>query len=344
MSKERAEATSLQKTESLPVTVNSADTMQKVFRHIFESDNIVTEIFPERVVVSIAKIKNINDKVHEKLKTNNVKDIITHVLVRLQNGKALEFKSIPDFLKYDWEISETIDYVQLEWKFLNNLNPEQDEKERLQVIGIYISSSFKPMHLFQALCSNDPYDYEKFEIKSFPMSCKSTCSNQIINTEVINLISEWNKSLPKPEPVIPILTYIKDRPRIIHYFIRLLFPMLIVAMFYSIYLYLSYDYKDMQTTPSSLIIKSIQWLCSFVLALFIGIKGANWITNYIIHKLDSFGIFPIFSITSGDIQRMSKAEAKSKKSLIRVITSSVLSILVEIAVGIFTCYLWTKYF
>lgn len=310
------------------------DQMQDVFRLLFSGDNSLTEMFDRDVILTLNDIEDLNTKIIEKLSRNRISGISFQAIIRFENGKLKEYNSWNNFITSDWNISNVLDTMQLNWTFL--IADSKNPHNYLHTLSVFCSSSIKPQHLIQALLSSDPSKLEKVEIQAVPISCKINYTDHVISQELMSLVSEWNKGLGKPEYVLKFMTWFKKKSTSIVNWIERSIPILMGLACFAAYSNLTAHYPHEAPACAGLINTAMYWLLGTAAVLFLSIKLSSDLADYVRTQIVRYGTTTVFSITNGDLNRQNELMAKSTRIFYKFIASSIFAILWNVIGGIIT--------
>lgn len=326
--------------EVAKVTVGSSniskDPIQEVFRAVFSVDNTITELFQKEVTVNIDNIIDLNHSIVEKLKRNNINNLLFNSLTRFDEGRVKEHGSFEKFISDNWKIPDSIDSIQLNWKFLY----KEGEKGSMHTLSVLLSSSLKPQHIMNAMLSKDPSELEKLSTHSVPVSCRIDFSDQIISQELMNLVSEWNKGLPSPEYLLPIMKFFKIHEGKIRKFVSRSLPVAVGFVGYSYYCKQSSGLNLSAGVSVEYVKLTVNSIAVSALMIYLSSKFGIDLSNYISNNLRKFGNFNVFNITKGDDLKQGRLIARSTRSLYSFAAYSLFAIALNVAGGILTAVLW----
>lgn len=137
--------------------------------------------------------KELNTKVYRKLENHQLSTDIVHVTVGLDNKEVKSFGSWIEFISYDWQISNKVKYLVIDWIFqifLPNKPIPQEHSVRVK-----IGNSLNPNEFISVLLVNGG-DVDIEEVNS-QMSCKIDFVNSQICSELFGVVTEWYNALPE---------------------------------------------------------------------------------------------------------------------------------------------------
>ncbi len=332
------EVNGLENMENAEVVTDIESTaIKKIFRMVFAGENCLVELFPNPVIANIDDVKLLDKNIEEKLSRHNTSRIAFKAIASFDNGRSLEYGSWEGFIGSDWSTPDTINSLSLTWMFML-VHPSR-AKPSMHSLNVRISSSISPQHLFQALFSKDPEDFDKADIAMSTMSVRIDFVDFILGQEMLDLVSRWNKGLRTPSFVLPSLLWAKRHVELISAIIRRSIPLFTIASSFSYFLRLTREMTGNGYVSIDIFKNTIMWgIVSIIVVL------ASWaigrFLSTIVHKqLYKLGRFSAIEFTRGDANRQTKLIAKNTNSVWKSIAGAAVALILNIIGGIITVFL-----
>ena len=272
------------------------------------AQNSVTQLYPERVQVSAIAIESLHRKLSEKLRLHQISVVKADFSIKFENDRTIAIDSIESFCKLDNEIDLLTYVVNARWSFV--FDPFGEGDKHIHSISVRVSERPNPGLIFQKVFSGRSEDLDSLDGEAFaPVSCKVDFLESRFSTELLVVVTEWVNSLPKAETTFDIARWLNKHSEGIAKFIYGTFPPL--AMMAAIGVWMVFLPSSMNTSIKI----GVSWVV-FCGAVFLLAKYFAQAINRLFEKqLQKICNVPVFLITSGDKNRMTKYLAKSQSSL-----------------------------
>ena len=270
--------------------------------------NSVTQLYPERVQISAPALEDLHRKLSEKLRLHRILEIKANFSINFQNDRTVAIDSIEKFCRLDDKIDLLTHVVNARWSFV--FDPLDDGDEHVHSIAVRISERPNPGLIFQKFVSGRTEDLDSLDGEAFaPISCKIDFLENRFSSELLAVVTEWVKSLPKAEPTFGVARWLNKRSQGITEFIHGTFPPL--TMMAAVGVWMAFLPSWMNTSIKI----AVAWII-FCGALFLFSRYFAGGINRLLEKhLQRICTVPVFQITSGDKNRMTRYLAKSQKSM-----------------------------
>lgn len=292
-----------------------------VLRIASAAKNSITQFYPKRIMLNPQSLEDLHRKITEKLRTHHIFDVGLSASIQFENDRTANFDSITKISKGDYTTDALTQLIILKWSFIFDLanNGESNGGGHLHTIYVRISESPNMGLVLQKLLSKRNEDSESLDSDAFsPIVCKVDFIDSRFSNEILALITEWVNALPKAEPISDVITWLRKKEEKITTFTSLTFPTVIVLAYIGLWLGVVPNAESM----------SVRIAAAWVL----GGAAIYQLSNYFISILNKFlgkhlrqiSDVPVFMITSGDNNKITKYLSRSKNSIIKLAFSGVL--------------------
>ncbi len=265
-------------------------------------------------VLELGDIRSINERVLNKLENHDIVANSISINFFLSQGKIKDYKNWAEFERENWDtVNEVVKSLSITWDIAIKL-PQYENPQR-HSLKLRIGNLIPPKDMFQLMFTSDNM-LEIIEAGANGV-CKVDFVNEIIATELLNIVSNWYDGLKDAPEYKPVQKIMKksggDLSRIIRQSTPFLILILIIA--YSNYLYPVLGIDD------TLSISNLQTIfIIFVIVYIIGLFLGKYIEVYIDKKIAKFEDYPKFTITRGDQNYINAIEEKNKSLTWNIIT------------------------
>lgn len=280
-----------------------------VLRIATAAKNSVTQLYPKRPQVFLKQIEELDKKVVRKLALHHITDVSISICLQLENDRVINLSGIKDLMEYDLEVNALTDSISFRWSFV--FDPEGNDDQHLHSIFLKISESPTPGLYLQKMLSTRTDDLERPEGDIFsPISCKVDFADNRFSTELLALVTEWVEAQPRAETTFGFVNRIRKHRDSITAFISNTLPPLVVMAYVGAWL----GYAPHPITSST------KYAAAWVLgggAIFLIARYAVILINQFFDlHMRRLSTVPIFQITAGDRNRMTKYLVRSHRSII----------------------------
>jgi hypothetical protein len=203
---------------------------------------------------------------------------------------------------------------------------EHEDNENELSITVRISNPINPFIMLQAALSQSPSDIDSLEMAAGSVSISVNGATQTASEEIFELGGRWIDSGPQPQSITKINTFISTHRGKVHAVNTWLMPI--------VYSVASFLFIQKQT-PESAISFAFLLLCGFMLIRSISSNINSMISDW----CHTSRMFSLFMLTGGDQNQQTKFSAKATNSTIKLISSVVVSFLVNLVAAIFVAKL-----
>lgn len=297
------------KDKQLSIVAEQPSTNVTVLRIATAAKNSVTQLFSNRPQVFLKQIDELDKKITRKLALHQIFDVTTSVCIQFENDRVLNLSSIADLGRQDFELEVLTDSISLRWSFV--FDPDGKDDQHLHSIFVRISESPTAGIFLQRMLSTRTDDLEKPEGDIFsPVACKLDFADSRFSAEILALVTEWVEAQPRAETAFGFVKYLGKHTETVTSFISNTLPPLVVLAYVGAWL----GYVPHALTNSTKY--SAAWVLGggalFVLSRYV----ATLINAFFERHMRRISTVPLFQITAGDRNKMTKYMAKSQKSVI----------------------------
>lgn len=288
-----------------------------VLRIATAARNSVTQFYPDRRQIFLKQLEELDKKIVRKLELHQIFDVTTSVCLQFANDRTVNFSSFSDLSRADLEFDARTDSISLRWSFV--FDPLGKDEQHLHSVFVKISESLTPGIFLQRMLSTRTDDLEKPDAEIFsPVVCKLDFADSRFSTEILALVGEWVEAQPRAETTFGFVRFLAKHGDSITKFIANTLPPLVVLAYVGVWLgYLPDE-----------ISRSTKYAAAWVLmggALFLVSRyTVSLINKFFERHIRLISAVPLFQLTAGDRNRMTKYMAKSQQSVFVLFGGAVL--------------------
>lgn len=279
--------------------------------------NSMTQFYPRRIQISSVALSELNRKILEKLKLHQINAANISISLQCENDRTIVFDSIDSLQRHDINTDSLTKLISLKWSFV--FDSDGDGQQHLHSIYVRISERPHPGLLLQKVLSGHGDDIDSLNGEAFaPIVCKVDFFDSRFSMEILAIISEWAKALPAAEPTFGVARWLIRYEENISSFVYGTLPALAVLGYIGVWL------GVMRPEISD----SVKYAASWTLgggALFF---FSRYISGVLIktfgRQLEKIEGVPVFQITSGDKNKLTRYFAKSRKSMFNLLGAAIL--------------------
>lgn len=297
------------KDQQLSVVAEKSPTNVMVLRIATAARNSVTQLYPTRPQVFMKQIEELDKKIVRKLALHQIFEVTTSVCLQFENDRVVNLSSFSDLGKYDFELEVLTDSISLRWLFV--FDPDGKNDQHLHSIFVKISESPTAGIFLQKMLSTRTDDLESPDGDIFsPVACKLDFADSRFSSEVLALVTEWVEAQPRAETAFGLVKFLRNHSGSITTFISNTLPALAVLAYVGAWLGYVPEFFTSTTKYSA------AWILGGG-ALYLAARYAAVLINKFFERhIRRISTVPLFQITAGDRNRMTKYMAKSQRSAI----------------------------
>ncbi len=315
----------------------SKENLKSLFYMFSGKPDSITKPLPRDITLTIEDIKQLNRKIQEKLAHYVIEGVITTVDITHYRGMSKEFGMWHEFETHDWKVPLITQTITIKWDFLIQL-PSYEIPQR-HTVTVRIQELPEELEVIQAFFSTLGDGEMNAEIGIVPTIVRVDFINHLLSQELVNIVTEWNKSLPMPKVQENFFTKIKGKKRgvarIIHYSLPIFTTILAGAI--------SRNRISSWGANSELILAHFEfamfWLLGTGISIFLANIFGQELAGLVYRSVRNYGEYRTFLITSGDKNEQSKLENKNKKLIQNFWMTTLFSLALNIIAGLVTWWL-----
>jgi hypothetical protein len=281
------------------------------------SRNSSSQIYPQRIQLTPPNLDDLHKKILKKLNLHGIKDVDSQVNLYLANDRIEDFESFDAFREYDLKIDSITETLRLKWSFIfdsaGNGNPHP------HCVSLRFSETPAPGAFLQKMLSARAGDQDENDPDFFaPTVCKLDFADSRFASELFAVVSDWIKAQPKIEPIFAFVLKVREHEDLISRSIANTLPTIALFAYVGIWLGLVPD------VVSNSVKYAVAWTLAggalFLLARYV----ASSLGRVLQVNIRRMSLAPIFQLTSGDSNRITRYLAKSQKSALVLMAMGIL--------------------
>ncbi|MBC2601629.1 hypothetical protein [Puniceicoccus vermicola] len=283
----------------------------------------VTKVFSQVYLCDPRALKELFDKVNEKLGQLNPSDVKFSFLISYSD-KTHHDGVVGDLQNFDKiATGKQTERVVLHWAAEHLIDGHENETS----ITVRISNPINPLVFLQAALSKSPNDIDNLEFEMGSTCATVNGSGQIYAEEVFHSINLWVEARNKPHPFMSVHRIYGKYEWLIDQLSLSILPILVLsgacAYFHALF------------EEKALIALAPVLFGGFMILRDFG-RGLNSKMAYWANKSK---FFSVFQLTNGDDDALAKVAASSKNSCIKLGLSAAGSLILNVLAGIICFYL-----
>lgn len=283
-----------------------------------------TKVIDDKFICTPKEIAILHDSIGEKLKQFQPTKAGFQYLVSFTDCTHYENNKLQLIEEMLSSSSKKTEKLILNWVIAH----EYDQVENEMSITVRISNPMNPFAMLQAMLSKDHSDMDRLDFEDGCVSISINGATQSSAEEIFSIVSRWAAGCPQPQSITGINKLITKNFSKIEFLNYWVFPALFIVA--------SYFYLI------KLPVETVQAHGIVLFSLFIYVRSASKKFN---NKIERWCMtsrrFSLFLVTGGDSNQQTEISAKSRNSMIKLVSSVVSSFLLNIAAG-YVIYLFTS--
>jgi hypothetical protein len=166
--------------------------LKSLYYHLNAKPDTEIKTFNKSRVLEIPDLIRLNDNINEKLNNHQLAGSFATIKISFTDKKILDISSWREFLDTKWDSHACITHIEIQWDF-NIVQPRYELPQR-HALKLRFGSRIKPREIVHIMLNTDS-DIKYHELEA-QVVCRVDFINSVISTELINLVSDWYKSLP----------------------------------------------------------------------------------------------------------------------------------------------------
>ena len=223
--------------KNLSISIISEDSTPdlKILKIASASRNSSSQLYPDRVLVTIPNIEDLHKKIAKKLNLHGIKNIESQILLHLANDRVENFESFHDFLCYDFKVDPVTESLSIKWSFI--FDSSGVGNPHLHCVALRFSDFPAPGALLQRMLNARARDQDENDLDFFaPTVCKLDFSDNRFASELFAVVRDWIKAQPRVEPAFPSMTKLKNHEDSIRAFIENTLPTIALLAYLGVWL------------------------------------------------------------------------------------------------------------
>lgn len=282
------------------------------------------KVFSDSRLVEVGDIKDLHDRISEKLKNHTLAGIIVSIKVSFSDKRVLDLNSWSEFNATKWNTSAFTNHVEIQWDF-NVVMPNYNNPQR-HTLKVRIGTEVKPTELFQIMVvSGSDIQYEEAKAR---VVAKIDYINSVLSTELLNIVQSWYETLPLVKKKQKLARLVDRYDYVLLYAISFLSNTAgvligLLLLKFSIYSNLIISTKSILLDLG--IVLAILWVSVY----FFGFIGELVAVN-IRHLAHQISTSRMFSITRGDKNQINKQDGKNNSIVLSVFAQVGIALIVNV--------------
>ncbi len=301
----------------LSVVAEEAASNLTVLRIATAAKNSVTQFYRNRPQVFLKQLEELDKKIRRKTSLHQIYDVNVSVCLHFENDRIVNFRSIDDLSKYDFELESLTESISFRWSFI--FDPNGKDEQHLHSIFVKISESPTAGMFLQKMLSTRTDDLEVPDQDMFSsVVCKLDFSDSRFSAEILALVTEWVEAQPRAETTFGFVRFLSMYGNSIMSFISNTLSPLVVLAYVGVWL--GYAPEDISHSTKY----AAAWILGGGALFLVSRYFTSLINGFFQRHIRRISAVPIFQITAGDKNRMTKYMAKSQGSLIVLVASGLI--------------------
>lgn len=298
-----------------------------------------TRIFPKNVLITIADLLVLRDKMNDKLAHYNICGSVQTLHVRFENNKFQEFSDWFQFENFNWSSSNVIDSMILKWDFMINFSSYAVPQRHTVVVRL--SSGLKPEQVLQMMISGKIEDLDSIDKNLAPVMCSVSFVNQLIGEEILNIVEEWDKGLRLAKDINNRFKFLRKHRISTAKTIELVTKFAGVIIIASSLNFLLHKFNintlaELTTFHLQILIISI----AFSYLFFEIISRFSYkLAKNTLKALNQYGDIFTFNITKGDGERQELIKNENEKYANNITKGIIFTVFINIICGVFATFI-----
>ena len=278
------------------------------------SRNTSSQLYPERIQVSRLQLEDLDKKIRRKLQLHGIDDVDTDGTLHFASDRIEGFRDFSDFMAYDLKIDNLTESLAFKWSFL--FDSTNSGTLHLHSIYIRFADAPTPGVLLQKMLSARAEDAEGIEPDLFsPVVCKLDFADNRFSSELFAVLTDWVKAQPRVEPTFGFVFKLRQYSSQITRFIESTLPTLAALAYVGIWLGLLPDSVSSSTKYA------VAWMLGGSAVFLLSRYASGALGRLLERHIRRVTLAPVFQLTSGDNNRITKYLARSQRSAITLVAT-----------------------
>jgi len=281
------------------------------------SRNTSSQLYSDRIQVSRLQLEDLDKKIRRKLQLHGIHEVDTDATLHFENDRIEGFQDFAHFMLYDLKIDNLTESLSFKWSFI--FDSANAGTQHLHSIYVRFADTPAPGVLLQKMLSARAEDAEGVEPDFFsPVVCKLDFADNRFSSELFAVVTDWVKAQPRVEPTFGFVLKLRLYREKIKRFIENTLPTLAVLAYVGIWLGL------LPEAVSSSTKYAVAWMLGGAAVFLLSRYCSGALGRILERHVLRVTLAPVFQLTSGDNNRVTKYLARSQKSAITIVVTGVL--------------------
>ena len=318
---------------------------QALYYELNAKPDTTTKIFPDKVVVSLDDLCNLQEMVSEKLSLHRSEGKFgkTNVTVTTSKRKVHSFDDWTLFATHNWRIPEYIESVTLVWDFY--IMVDGYENPQRHKLTVKISSGMKPEEVLSLLLSGKVEDIEDIEMQQAPIIAQMDFIENRLGQEFINIVTEWVGTLKKAShEKSKLMLKLKKHKKLVGYYFNYMLFLVVCFTLLAGFSVLTNSFGINNLSEISINNMNIMvnyTVIGFLICCIILNRGEST-ANKVYRKLSEYGEIFVFRITAGDELQYNSIKHVEGQKVFSVLVNLILSLIFNIGCGIIASIIYAN--
>ncbi len=313
---------------------------RSAFYRLLARPDSITKVFNKTAVLDIQDIRDLNQRVSEKLSHYQEAGYLIQTNVKFADGKTRSFPDWSAFDTHDWYESEPINNMVITWNF-NAVFPGHEEPQ-MHTLMVKLSNGLRPEEMLNLVFTGKIEDIEEMDNNLFPIVARVDFVDRVLADELLFLVEEWVKTLRESElQKTPMMLFLqKNKAKIsslLSWFTNIVVMCTSVVSAGNYIIKLPFDTVG-ELSPGDLV-KIVYALFICAATWIFGKKIIGRLTDALFEMLRLYGDNALFNITKGDKNRQDKIIRKERQNKKAIFLNLLFTICINILCGIIVNHL-----
>ncbi|NSF07053.1 hypothetical protein G5B04_14745 [Fusicatenibacter saccharivorans] len=167
------------------------------FYRLLARPDSITKVFNKTAVIDMQDIRELNQRVNEKLNHYQEAGYLIQTNVKFADGKTRSFPDWTSLDSHDWYEPEPINNMVITWNF-NAVFPGREEPQ-MHTLMVKLSNGLRPEEMLNLVFTGKIEDIQEMDNNLFPIVTRVDFVDRVLADELLFLVEEWVKTLRESE-------------------------------------------------------------------------------------------------------------------------------------------------
>lgn len=284
----------------------SLEDMKSFFYLLNGKPDTSVQLLKGRKKVSIAEIRDLNERIQRKLENHNLIAQIASINLIFEKGKIQDYGSWAEFERETWHtINNITEVISLTWDISIKL-PKYENPQR-HTLKVKIGRSISPKDMLDLVFSSDNIG-ELIEQRADGV-VKVDFIDQVIAGELIEKVTNWYDGLQNIPDETGLQKFFENYQSLIIGSINNFTPIFLLSLYHFYFTsFCNWSNYTNNITLANIQLLLISLLTVFFIGSMLGRRFAKWTDG----KIDDYETLRQFSITKGDENSLSQSQLNNK--------------------------------